>query len=77
MTGKVRLNRLHVLRQKIERYNKGADAIQALKLGKIDCVVIDEQPGLQFVKQNSNIRIIDEEYLYKREYSIQNGQCPL
>lgn len=31
---------------KIERYNKGADAIQALKLGKIDCVVIDEQPGL-------------------------------
>lgn len=22
---------------KIERYNKGADAIQALKLGKIDC----------------------------------------
>lgn len=47
---------------KIERYNKGADAIQALKLGKIDCVVIDEQPGLQFVKQNSNIRIIDEEF---------------
>lgn len=46
----------------IERYNKGADAIQALKLGKIDCVVIDEQPGLQFVKQNSNIRIIDEEF---------------
>lgn len=31
---------------KIERYNKGADAIQALKLGKIDAVVIDEQPRL-------------------------------
>lgn len=46
----------------IERYNKGADAIQALKLGKIDCVVIDEQPGIEFVKQNSNIRIIDEEF---------------
>lgn len=46
----------------IERYNKGADAIQALKLGKIDCVVIDEQPALQFVKQNSGIRIIDEEF---------------
>lgn len=48
---------------KIERYNKGADAIQALKLGKIDCVVIDEQPALQYVKQNSNIHIIDEEFI--------------
>ena len=46
----------------VERYNKGADAIQALKLGKIDCVVIDEQPGIEFVKQKSNIRIIDEEF---------------
>lgn len=46
----------------VERYNKGADAIQALKLGKIDCVVIDEQPGIEFVKKNSNIRIIDEEF---------------
>ncbi len=47
---------------KVERYNKGADAIQALKLGKIDCVVIDEQPAIQYVKQNSNIRIIEEEF---------------
>ena len=29
----------------IERYSKGADAIQALKQGKIDCVIIDEQPA--------------------------------
>ena len=29
----------------VERYNKGADAVQALKLGKIDAVVIDEQPA--------------------------------
>lgn len=47
---------------KVERYNKGADAVQALKLGKIDCVVIDEQPAIQYVKQNSNIHIIDEEF---------------
>ena len=46
----------------IERYNKGADAVQALKLGKIDCVVIDEQPALQFVKQNSDISILEEEF---------------
>ena len=27
----------------VERYNKGADAIQALKQGKIDAVIIDAQ----------------------------------
>ena len=36
----------------MERYNKGADAVQALKQGKIDCVVIDEQPALAFVEEN-------------------------
>lgn len=35
----------------VERYNKGVDAVQALKLGKIDCVVIDEQPAKIFVEK--------------------------
>lgn len=46
----------------VERYNKGADAVQALKQGKIDCVVIDEQPALKFVEQNSGLKILDEEF---------------
>ena len=25
----------------VERFNKGTDAVQALKVGKIDCVIID------------------------------------
>lgn len=54
---------------KVERYNKGADAVQALKLGKIDCVVIDEQPAIAFVNQNSNIRILDEEFVTE-EYAF-------
>lgn len=29
----------------VERYNKGADAVQALKQGKLDCVIIDELAG--------------------------------
>ena len=41
---------------KVERYNKGADAVQALKVGKIDCVVIDEQPALAFVKKTKDLR---------------------
>lgn len=46
----------------VERYNKGTDAIQALRQGKIDCVVIDEQPAIKFVEQNDGIRILDEEF---------------
>lgn len=46
----------------VERYNKGADAVQALRQGKIDCVIIDEQPAMKFVEQNSGIRILEEEF---------------
>ncbi|MDD7635402.1 MAG: ABC transporter substrate-binding protein/permease [Clostridiales bacterium] len=46
----------------IERYNKGADAVQALKQGKIDCVIIDEQPALAFVEQNRGLKILEEEF---------------
>lgn len=46
----------------VERYNKGADAVQALKQGKIDCVVIDEQPAIKFVEQNSGLKILEEEF---------------
>ncbi|MCI6812442.1 MAG: transporter substrate-binding domain-containing protein [Lachnospiraceae bacterium] len=53
----------------IERYNKGADAIQALKQGKVDCVIIDEQPAIAFVKKNSDLKILEEEFALE-EYAI-------
>lgn len=53
----------------VVKYNKGADAIQALKRGKIDCVVIDEQPAKAFVKQNSDLSIL-EQPLTEEEYAI-------
>lgn len=53
----------------IERYNKGADAIQALKQGKIDCVIIDEQPAIAFVDKNPELKILDEEFALE-EYAI-------
>ncbi|MBR2867511.1 MAG: transporter substrate-binding domain-containing protein [Clostridia bacterium] len=37
----------------IERYSKGADAVQALITGKVDCVVIDNEPAKEFVKVNN------------------------
>ena len=42
----------------MQRYNKGADAIQALKNGKIDCVVIDSLPAEKFVAANDDLKIV-------------------
>jgi len=53
----------------IERFNKGADAIQALKVGKIDCVIIDEQPAKAYVEKNTELKILDEEFA-NEEYAI-------
>lgn len=53
----------------IERYNKGADAIQALKQGKVDCVIIDEQPAIAFCAKNSDLTILEEEFALE-EYAI-------
>lgn len=53
----------------IERYKKGNDAVLALKSGKVDCVVIDEQPAKKFVENNDGIVILDEPFA-EEEYAI-------
>ena len=40
----------------VSRFNKAADAVQALKQSKIDCIVLDEQPAKAFVERNSDIK---------------------
>jgi len=47
----------------IERYNKGADAVQALVQGKIDAVVIDNEPAKVFVSQNEGLKLLETEYI--------------
>ena len=37
----------------VQRYNKGADAVQALVTGKIDCVIIDNEPAKAFLAANN------------------------
>lgn len=54
---------------KVERYKAGADAVQALKLGKVDAVVIDNEPAKVFVEKNSDLKILDEEFVTE-EYAI-------
>ncbi len=53
----------------INRYSKGADAVAALKNGKIDCVIIDSEPAKSFVEANDGLKILDEP-LSKEEYAI-------
>jgi len=53
----------------IERFNKGNDAIQALKQGKVNCVVIDIQPAQAFVDKNPELTILNEEFT-EEEYAI-------
>ena len=47
----------------VERYNKGADAVMALNSGKVDCVVIDNEPAKVFVENNPGLKILDTEYI--------------
>lgn len=54
---------------KVERYTKGADAVAALTSGKIDCVVIDNEPAKAFVEANEGLKILDTEYITE-DYAI-------
>lgn len=53
----------------MKRYNKGADAIQALKTVKIDAVVIDSLPAQKFVDANDDLKIV-ENIWEPEEYAI-------
>ncbi len=46
----------------VEKYNKGADAVQALKQGKIDAVIIDIEPAKVFTEKNTDLMMLDESY---------------
>ena len=44
------------------RFNKGADAVQALITGKVNCVIIDNSPAETFVAQNKGLKILPTAY---------------
>lgn len=51
------------------RYKTGADAVEALKSGKVDAVVIDNEPAKSFVAANDGLTILDTEYAVE-DYAI-------
>ena len=50
-------------------FDDGATAVQNLKAGKIDCVVIDNVPAQEYVKANPGLTILDTEYA-NEDYAI-------
>lgn len=46
----------------VVQFNKGADAVLALKNGQVDAVIIDNQPAKAFVEQNEGLKILETEY---------------
>ncbi|MEG1957290.1 MAG: transporter substrate-binding domain-containing protein [Lachnospiraceae bacterium] len=55
--------------ENIERYNKGFEAVQALSQGKIDAVVIDDQPAKAFVAKTKGLKILEAAYA-EEEYAM-------
>ena len=53
----------------VSRYNKGADAVEALKVGKVDCVIIDNEPAKVFVEENEDLEILETAYA-EEDYAI-------
>ncbi len=47
----------------VEQYNKGNDAVMALVSGKVDAVIIDNEPAKSFVAANSGLVILETEYV--------------
>ena len=47
----------------VEEYNKGNDAVMALLAGKVDAVVIDNEPAKSYVAANEGLKILDTEYV--------------
>lgn len=53
----------------VNDYTNGAMAVEALKAGKVDAVVIDSEPAKQFVAVNEGLKILDTEYVVE-DYAI-------
>ena len=53
----------------VERYKNGTDAVLALTSGKVDCVVIDNEPAKKYIEANEGLKILETEYAVE-DYAI-------
>lgn len=55
--------------ENVTRYDNGAVAVQALSSGKVDCVIIDNEPAKSYVASTKGLKILDTEYVTE-DYAI-------
>ena len=55
--------------ENVVKYENGAIAVQALAAGKVDCVIIDNQPAKKYVEANEGLTILETAYA-DEEYAI-------
>ena len=62
----------------VTRYDNGAAAVEALKAGKVDVVIIDNEPAKSYVAANEGLKILETAYA-EEEYAIcfQKGDADL
>ena len=53
----------------VVRFNKSAEAVMALQQGKIDCIVIDNEPAKKIIAANDGLTILDSKYS-QEDYAI-------
>jgi len=53
----------------VERFNTGSDAIMALVAGRVDAVIIDNQPAMAFVAMNPGLKVLETEFA-NEDYAI-------
>ena len=54
---------------RVVRFSKGNDAVLALSTGKVDAVVIDNEPAKSFVEANEGLTILPTAYV-EEQYAI-------
>lgn len=54
---------------RLVRFSKGNDAVLALSTGKVDAVVIDNEPAKNFVAANEGLKILETPYV-EEQYAI-------
>ena len=55
--------------ENVTKFDNGAVAVQALLSGKVDCVIIDNEPAKSYVAANEGLAILDTEYAVE-DYAI-------
>ncbi len=55
--------------ENVTKFENGALAVEALKSGKVDCVIIDNEPAKSYVAANEGLKILETEYV-EEDYAI-------